>query len=69
MKKNNKKSMLNEVNEVVDINGSKVFVENGEVKTILSEGIQQNGGDMTIEQLRKIIKAEIELIYRNDTHN
>ena len=66
MKKNKKKSMLN---EVVDVNGSKVFVENGEVKTILSEEIQQNSGDMTVEQLREIIKAEVAMIYKNDIFN
>lgn len=41
------------LNEVVDINGSKVFVENGEVKTILSEAIQQSGY-MSVEEARKI---------------
>lgn len=66
MKKNNKDSMLN---DIVDANGSKVFVENGEVKTILSEDIQKNGGDMTVEQLREIIKAEMAMIYKNDIHN
>ena len=66
MKTNNKKSRLN---EVVDVNGSKVFVENGEVKTILSEAIQQNGGNMTVEQLREIIKAEVAMIYKNDIFN
>ena len=66
MKAIKKNSMLN---EVVDVNGSKVFVENGEVKTILSEEIQQNGGDMTVEQLREIIKAEVAMIYKNEIHN
>ena len=66
MERNNKKSLLN---EIVDVNGSKVFVENGEVKTILSEAIQQNGGNMTVEQLREIIKAEVSMIYKNDIHN
>ena len=41
------------INEVVDINGSKVFVENGEVKTILSEEIQRTGY-MSVEEARKI---------------
>lgn len=57
------------LNEVVNVNGSKIFIENGEVKTILSEAIQQNGGNMTIEQLREIIKAEVAMIYKNDIHN
>lgn len=57
----NKKQSLN---EVVDINGSKVFVENGEVKTILSEAIQQSGY-MSVEEARRIgheiIKKEYQL--------
>lgn len=52
---NNDQSMLN---EVFDVNGSKVFVENGEVKTILSEEIQQSGY-MSVEDLRGILHAEI----------
>ena len=58
MNKKNKK----ELNEVIDINGSKVFVEDGEVKTILSEEIQQSGY-MDVEDLREIIKAEVSIIY------
>ena len=50
------------LNEVVDINGSKVFIENGEVKTVLSEAIQQSGY-MDVEDLREIIKAEVSMIY------
>ena len=44
------------------INGSRVFVENGEVKTILSESIQKSGY-MSAEEARKIILAAIEKIY------
>lgn len=55
MKKNNKKPLFN---EEVDINGSKVFVENGKVKTILSEEIQQSGY-MSLDELRRILHAEI----------
>ena len=44
------------------INGSRVFVENGEVKTILSESIQKSGY-MSAEEARKIILATIEKIY------
>lgn len=51
------------INEVVDINGSKVFVEDGEVKVILNERIQKNGW-MTLEELRSILHAEIEMIYK-----
>ena len=50
------------LNEVVDINGNKIFVENGEVKTVLSEAIQQSGY-MDVEDLREIIKAEVSMIY------
>lgn len=32
-----------ESNDIVDINDCMVFVENGEVKTVLSEEIQRNG--------------------------
>lgn len=56
MKKNNKKSMLN---DVVDINGSKVFMENGEVKTILSEEIRQSGY-MRVENARNMLHAAID---------
>ena len=52
------------INEVIDINGSKVFVENGEVKTILSEEIQRTGY-MSVEELREIIKTEVRMIYNN----
>ena len=55
----NKKQSLN---EVVDINGSKVFVENGEVKTILSEAIQQSGY-MSVEESRKITLEAVRKIY------
>lgn len=49
------------LNETV-INGSRVFVEDGEVKTILSESIQKSGY-MSAEEARKIILATIEKIY------
>jgi len=32
-----------ESNDMVDINGCKVLIKNGEVKTVLSEEIRQNG--------------------------
>ena len=50
------------LNEIIDINGSKVFIENGEVKTVLSEAIQQSGY-MDVEDLREIIKTEVSMIY------
>ena len=52
----------NTLNEVVDINGSKVFIENGEVKTILSEAVQQSGY-MSVEESRKITLEAVRKIY------
>ena len=49
------------LNETV-INGSRVFVEDGEVKTILSESIQKSGY-MSVEEAREMILAAIEKIY------
>ncbi len=54
-----KKDLLN---EVVDINGSKVFVEDGEVKTVLSEEIQRTGW-MTVEESREITLEAVKWIY------
>ena len=51
------------INEVVDINGSKVFVEDGEVKTVLSEEIQRRGGWMTVEEAKAITLAIIDKEY------
>lgn len=50
------------LNEVVNINGCKVFVENGEVKSVLSEDIQRKGW-MTVEEMEALIVAEIKKIY------
>lgn len=61
MRKKTKQEILN---EVVDINGSKVFVENGKVKVVLNEEIEMTGW-MSIEEARKIghemIKKEYQL--------
>ena len=51
------------LNEVVDINGSKFFIENGEVKTVLSEAIQQSGY-MNVEEAKQLTIAEITKIYQ-----
>lgn len=64
MKRNNKKAILN---EVVDINGSKVFVENGEVKTILNEDIKKSGY-MSVEDAFNLIKEEVKMIYANNSN-
>ena len=58
-KKNNQMQLLH---EVVDINGSKVFVEHGEVKTILSEAIQQSGY-MSVEEAKRLTLEKIRKIY------
>ena len=50
------------INEVVDINGSKVFVEDGEVKTVLSEEIRRTGW-MSVEESRKITLEAVKWIY------
>lgn len=56
------KSKKDLLNEVVDINGSKVFVEKGEVKTVLSEEIQTTGW-MSVEESRKITLEAVKRIY------
>ena len=50
------------LNEIVDVNGSKVFVENGEVKTLLSEEIQSSGY-MSVEESMKITLEAVKKIY------
>lgn len=50
------------INDVMDINGSKVFIENGEVKTVLSEEIQRTGW-MTVEESREITLEAVKWIY------
>ncbi len=47
---------------VTDINGTKVFIENGEVKTVLSEQIQQSGY-MDIESAFQIIHEAVDKQY------
>ncbi len=56
----NKRDLLN---EVMDIKGSKVFVENGEVQTVLNEEIQRTGW-MTVEEMYQLIKTELNMIYK-----
>ena len=50
------------LNEVVNINGCKVFVENGEVKVALNEEIERNGW-MTVEEAEALTIAKIKKIY------
>ena len=60
MEKNHKQR--EKLNEVIDINGSKVFIENGEVKTVLSEAIQKSGY-MSVEESRRITLEAVKKIY------
>lgn len=57
----NTKKNKNILNETI-INGSRVYVENGEVKTLLSEEIQKTGY-MTVEEMYQLIDTEIKMIY------
>ena len=50
-----KKSKMNNKN----ISESRVIIENGKIKTILSEEIQNNGGWMTIEESRRLCHEAI----------
>ncbi len=51
-----------EINEVVDINGSKVFIEDGEVKIQLNEDIERTGY-MSVDEMFDLIDEEIKAIY------
>lgn len=55
----NKKNLIN---EAMDINGSKVFIENGEVRTVFNEEIQKTGW-MTVEEAKTITLAIIDKEY------
>lgn len=55
------KKQSTKLNETV-INGNRVYVENGEVKTQLSEEIQKSGY-MTVEEAENITLAIIEKEY------
>ena len=47
----------------VNINGSRVYVENGKVKTAFSEEIQKTGY-MSVEECYQLIDARIRVIYK-----
>ena len=51
------------LNETIDINGSKVFVENGEVKSQLTENVKKEG--MSIEDFRQYLYAIIDKEYES----
>ena len=57
-----KKKNIMKKSTVTDINGTKVFIENGEVKTVLSEQIQQSGY-MDIESAFQIIHEAVDKQY------
>ncbi len=49
---------INEVN----VNGSRVFIEDGKVKTVLSEEIQKTGY-MSVDEMYQLIDSKIKMIY------
>ena len=49
------------INEV-DINGSKVYIENGEVKVQLNENITRTGY-MSVEEAKRLTEEKIRKIY------
>lgn len=58
----------NKRSDITDVDGNKVFIENGKVKTLLREDIQ-NGGFMNLETARKILYAhanKLEQMYKNE---
>lgn len=57
MDKHSQKSL----NEVININGSKVFIGNGKVRTILNKNIQKSGY-MNLEEARQLLHAKIDKI-------
>ena len=63
MEKTDKKKMK-QLNEVVDINGSKVYVENGKIKSILNENNQPTDY-VDVETAFEIINNEIDRIYQD----
>ena len=52
------KKSINEVN----VNGSRVFIEDGKVKTVLSEEIQKTGY-MSVDEMYQLIDSKIKMIY------
>lgn len=60
--KSKSKHTNNSLEEVVDINGSKVFVENGQFKTVLNENIRRTGY-MSIEEAMALTEYQIRKIY------
>ena len=46
----------------LNINGSRVYVQNGEVKTVLSDEIQRTGY-MSVEECYQLIHSAIRMVY------
>lgn len=63
LSKNQERNMAKkrEIKEV-NINGSRVFVEKGQVKTVLSEEIQK-AGYMSVEECYQLIDSAIRMVY------
>ena len=61
--KTNKKTNL--INEVVNVNGTKVFIENGKIKSILNENNQPTDY-VDVETAFEIINNEIDRIYQDE---
>lgn len=51
--------------EIVCSTGSGVYICRNEVKTVLAPHIRKNG-DMSLEELRELMIAEITFIYKNE---
>jgi len=46
----------------VNINGTRIFVDNGEVKTVFSQEIQRTGY-MSVEECYQLIDSAIKMVY------
>lgn len=55
----------NSLNNIVEVNGSKVYTENGEVKSLLNEVIQSNGY-MSVEEAMQLTIEKIKMIYQQN---
>lgn len=57
------KKSENTLNEIINVNGSKVLLQYGQVKTFLNENIQKSGY-MTIEEAKQLTIEKIRKIYQ-----
>lgn len=51
--------------DIIDVNGSKVFVEKGEVKTVLNEDNRKTGF-MSVEDGKRITLEAVKLILKQN---